>query len=406
MQRPVRHHALFIAEIVAVFGLGLYALDRGLIGGGTFYLCMGLAALVFALFYGVKGALAPVLAGAAGLYLIQGEGFAAFVSRHYLEASFLIGALVISGMVRSAMEARVVGAELSAQVLEQRLERLTVELSEKDSALQDILREVLTDTESPAILYQALRRIEGLREKSDIFEEVLQVLYRHCHVEKSCLYEVRPRRRFRRVAVFGPSQLPERLAWDSLDMPEILRVVSRRREVVVPVRIDHRLTMAVPIAGRDERLRYVLLVEEIRFINFNDAVIHRLKLTAFWVKYLIEGRLGTEALQAYSRYASVIVYRPEFAGRVLGRRIASHRKYRLPYALLCIDGAASESEVQRVARRLRIYDELFLLDEDRLVVLLSMIRPRFVGLVRRRLAAQIGEERVRSIGKPREAHER
>jgi len=114
MQRPVRHHALFIGEIVLVFGLGVYALDRGLIGGGFFYLFMSLAALIFALFYGVKGALVPVLAAAAGLYLVQGSEFAAFLSRHYLEASFLMGALIISGMVRSAMEARVVGAELSA----------------------------------------------------------------------------------------------------------------------------------------------------------------------------------------------------------------------------------------------------------------------------------------------------
>lgn len=396
---------MFAAEILLVFGVGAYALHRQWIGAPLGYLFLSLAALIFALFYGIKGALASLLAMATGVYLIEAENFPYFLSRHYLPASFLTGALIIAGMVRSAMEARMVGAELNAEVLDQRLDRLTVELSEKDYALQEAFREVLTDTESPVILYQALRRIERLRDPETLFEEVLQLLYRHCHVEKSCIYEVRTGRRFRRVAVFGPSQLPERLSWDSLDMPQILRVARQQQEVIVPVQLSHHLTMAVPLVGRNDRLRYVLLVEEIRFINFNETVIHLLKLAAFWLKYIIEAHLSMAALRPYSRFETVIVYRPEVARRLLGRSMTSHHKYRLPYALLLVAGGTDEAEAQWISGRLRIYDELFLLDDRRLVILLSMIRPHYVDLVRRRLTQRLGEERVRPLGRRIDADE-
>ena len=404
MHRQAWYSLLFVSEIVVVFGAGIWALDRGLIDEALFFLFMTLAGLIFALFYGIKGSLAAVGAAAAAGYWSQGDYFPIFLSRHYLPASFYVGGLLIAGMVRSAMDARVIGAELSARVLNQRLDRLTVEVSEKDHALQEAFQKVLTDTESPPIVYQALRRIEGLKDREAMFEEVLQLLYQHCHVEKSGLFEPLPDRGFRRVAVFGPSQLPETLAWDWADMPEILRVVRQKREVIVPTAMDHRLAMAVPIIGRDDRLHYVLLIEEIRFINFNDRVVHLIKLVAFWLKYLIEERLAIEERLPYSQFETVIVYRTEVARRLLRQSLAGHRRYRLPYALLRVSGRLGETEIRNLASRLRIYDELFLMSDDQLWILLSMIQPQYVAPVKQRLAQRFPEHRIEVLGKRRGAH--
>jgi len=389
----------FFIELAAVFSVAAYVLAHDLIGQDLFFLAMSLAALIFALFYGLKGALAAGGATAAAAYFAKGDALAVFLARHYLEISFWAGGLILAGMVRSSMTARVLGAEISTRVLNQRLERLTVELSEKDHALREAFRTVLADTDSPAILYQALRRIEKIQDRTTLFEEALQVLYRHCHVEKAGIFEPLANGGFHRVATFGPTQLPETMSPSSPQMPEILRVVRQQREVIVPIRIGARLTMAVPILGHDERLLYVVLVEEIRFINFNDTLIHLLKLAAFWLKYLVEGRLAVEAQLASSAFASVIVYRPELARRMLARSLASHRRYRLPYAMLKMTGPPTEAEARTIASGLRLHDELFWMPDDHLVILLSMIQPQYVGPVQARLSARLPDRQFQVVGK-------
>ena len=161
---------------------------------------------------------------------------------------------------------------------------LTIELSEKDKAMQDAFREILVDMESPRIMYHTIRRLEYIEDRETLFNEILYILYSHCHAEKSCVYELVMGNRFKKVAAFGASSLPNTLRWKEEKMPEIMRVVKTEKEVIMPTRLNNRFVMAVPLLSTSGNLLYVILIEEIRFINMNEALLNLLKASAFWMK--------------------------------------------------------------------------------------------------------------------------
>lgn len=388
---------LFTAELVAVYGFLAWAGHQWTLPPTLFFLLLPLAGLIFALYYGVKGAVAAALTSLFTVVWVMDEPVAVFLSRYYSETGFFIAALLLAGLSTSGMANKVVSATLSNDILNRRLEKLTVELSEKDRALQEALREALTDMESPRIIYQALRRIEKLVDRQSLFDEILNVFYTHCHVEKSSIFESVKGQGFVRVAVFGPTALPATLDWASPQMPEILRVVKVQREVIVPVRLDHRLVMAIPLLSMDDVLRYVILIEEVRFINFNDNLINLLKVTAHWARYLIELRLRTDELAPLSVFATVIAFKPELAAPLLERDIATHRRYGLDFALLQVDGPVDEDRARRIGSQLRLYDDMYITHQGHAIILLSMIAPRFIPAVIKRLARNLPQARFTVI---------
>ena len=131
----------------------------------------------------------------------------------------------------------------------------------------------------------------------------------------------------------------------------------------------------------------ILLIEEIRFINMSEKLVGLLKLTAFWTRYLLEKRLYREKLQHLSAFASVTVYQPSVARKVLDDTISSHEKHRLPFALLCIKGAMSEADVGKISSGLRIYDDMFMLDKEKILIFLSMTDENNLPLILDRLKA-------------------
>ncbi len=104
----------------------------------------------------------------------------------------------------------------------------------------------------------------------------------------------------------------------------------------------------------------------------SEKLVGLLKLTAFWTRYLLEKRLYREKLQHLSAFASVIVYQPSVAQKILDETISSHKRHRLPFALLRIKGAMSEADMRKISSGLRIYDDMFMLDEEELLIFLSM----------------------------------
>jgi len=388
------HNLLFTAELVAVYALLAWSGHQWKVPPDLFFLLLPLAGLVFAVYYGIKGALAAAVVSLITVVWVMDEPLAVFLSRHYAESGFFIAALLLTGLSSSGMENKVISATLSNDILNRRLEKLTVELSEKDRALQEALREALTDMQSPRIIYQALRRIEKLADRQALFDEVLNIFYTHCHVEKSSLFEPVKGRRLQRVAVFGPSALPAQLDWSAPQMPEIMRVALVQREVIVPVRLDHRLVMAIPLLSMNDEIRYLLLIEEVRFINFNENLINLLKITAHWARYLIELRLRTDELAPLSAFATVIAFKPELAAHLLARDIDTHRRYGLDFALLRVQGPVDEEMARRIGSQLRLYDDIYMTGEGHAVVLLSMIAPRFIPAVIKRLERNLPQARL------------
>ena len=395
--RPAIRNLIIIAEILAVYAALGYASNELVISRELTYLLLSFAGLIFSLYYGVKGSLAAVCGSAALVAVLFGENFLTFLSQNYLAASFFLAALLIIGFVKSGMESRVIGMSLSNDVLNRRMERLTVELSEKDRALQEAFQEVLTDMESPRIMYQALRRVESVEDRDTLFNEILYILYTHCHVEKSGIFEIMSGKRYRRVAVFGDSDLPDKLAWGGEETPEILRAARLQQEVIVPTRLDNRQAMAIPLISLSERIQYVLLIEEIRFINFNDSLIQLLKVASHWVKYLIEQRLHMEELLTYSVFPSVVVYRPDVGRALMKKNMATHKKFNLPYALIHMKGALTEETATAISRTLRIYDDLFQYDDETLVLFLSMVAPKNVVFVMKRLESAVPDHPFEEI---------
>jgi len=387
------HNLLFAAELLAVYALLGSGGPQWRIPASLFFLLLPAAGLVFALYYGIKGPVAAALASLMTVLAVLEEPLPVFLSRHYAEAGFFMAVLLVAGLGKSASENKALSAMLSNDILNRRLEKLTVELSEKDRALQEALRDVLTDMESPRIIYQALRRMEKLVDRQSLFDEILNILYTHCHVEKSSIFEPVKGRRFERVAVFGPSALPAQMDWSTPALPEILRVATVQREVIVPVRLDHRLVMAIPLLSINDELRYLLLIEEVRFINFNEALINLLKVTAHWARYLIELRLSIDELAPLSAFATVIAFKPQIAAAMLRRGIAAHRRYGLGFALVRAEGPVDEAMARRIAGQLRLYDEFYMTADGHAIVLLSMIAPQAVPLVMQRLARNLPQGR-------------
>ena len=365
---------LFIVffEVILSYGVIGLVYYQGIIPEGLVYLLVSFLSLIFALYYGINGIAAAAIGASAIISLVVKGEVLVFLSLHYVEACFFVTGLVLTGITRTAIEQKITRTSLANAVMQQRMDRLLIELSEKDRGLQDVLEQVLTEVESPRILYQAIRRIGTIEDHETFLNEVLHILYTYCHVEKSAFYKPDMKAGIKRVASFGATSLPENMKWKSKEMPEIMRVLMQEREIIIPKKIDQRLIMAVPIFSVSNELIYILLIEEIRFINMSEKLIGLLKLTAFWTRYLLEKRLYREESQHLSAFASVTVYQPSVARKVLDETISSHEKHRLPFTLLRIKGAMTEADMRTISHGLRIYDDMFMLDEGEILIFLSM----------------------------------
>jgi len=397
MRSSTGKHAVFAGEIILFYGAVLFLRKGSVVGPELYCLLAAFLGLALSLYYGIRGMIGAAAGSAALLVFDLGAGVSEFLVRHYLEVTFFTLALLFTGFVTSRASQRVLGTELTNRILMKRLERLTIELSERDRALQDAFQEVLTDMESPRIMYQALRRLEEIPERDAFFNEILYILYTHCHVEKSSLFEPQGLGTFKRVASFGVTSLPDRIPWRAEEMPEILKVAATEQEVVIPKEIENRLVMAIPILSPAGDLRYILLLEEIRFINLSDNLINLLKIAAHWIKTLIENRLHLDDLLPMSVFPSVLVYTQEEGRHALTRTIARYRRYGLPYATLRVSGPVTEESARNLSRSLRLYDMLVMSGEDEMTLCLAMAADVNVPFVILRLSSAHPEFRFEEI---------
>ena len=386
MRHPYWKHAVLPVEIAFSYGILLLLRKRGVVGLEPYFLTIAFMGLAFSLYYGFRGMIGAAVGTAVLLFVDMGSALPEFLSTRYMEVTFFAGTLLITGFVKSAAKRRAVGSDLTNAILMKRLERLTIELSERDRALQDAFQEVLVDMDSPRIMYQALRRLEEIPERDAFLSEILYVLYTHCHVEKSSLFEPKGKNDFKRAASFGPTSLPDRLRWKAEDMPEIIKVAATEQEVVIPKEMDNRLVMAIPILSQAGDLRYILLIEEIRFINLSENLINLLKIAAHWIKTLVENRLHLDDLLPMSVYRSVLVYRREEGMRVMAQTAQRYRRYGLPYAALRVTGPVSEDRARALARSLRLFDMLVMTGESELTLCLAMAASVNIPFVIRRLS--------------------
>jgi len=387
MNRRWLKSIIFPCELIVVYGLLWFLHAQGITSPKFHILILCFAGIIFTLYYGVKGALGAVLFTGLTIYAFEDMYFFAFLARNYLESSFYLVTVLVTGFVRSGNELKTTSTDLANRILQKRIENLSIDLSEKDRALRDAFHEILTDMESPKIMYQALRRLSEITDNITLFDEILYVLYAHCHVEKSNIYEPVSRNEFKRVSSFGSTTLPDILKWKADDMPEIIRVAASEREVIIPRELGNKLVMAIPIMSSSEQLRYIIIVEEIRFINLSEDLIELLKIAAFWVKHVIEHQLYREEMLQYSQFASVVIYRPDVSRKILKRNIARYKRHGLPFQMLHISGLISERLIRKLSERLRLYDEFYLLTGSEAVIFLSMTEEDYVDVVMNRLAS-------------------
>jgi hypothetical protein len=188
------------------------------------------------------------------------------------------------------------------------------------------------------------------------------------------------------------SSLPDVLEWGQEEMPEILRVATSEKNVIIPKIIDNQLAMAIPLLSPSQEILYIVLLEEIRFINFTKDLINLLKMSALWIKSLLEHKLRTETLLPFSVFSSVIVYKPAFAQEFLEETAARYRALGVPYSLIriTVSGAITEPKSLELASALRLYDEIFMISSEQFIVLLTMTTPQDLPFIMRRLENSIG----------------
>jgi hypothetical protein len=95
----------------------------------------------------------------------------------------------------------------------------------------------------------------------------------------------------------------------------------------------------------------------------------------------------------------VIIYRPEHCKAFLGKGIANHKKYGLPYACLQIKGDFNEENCKKLSEVLRIHDEFFMVSEGTLVVLVTMIIKDNVPFVVQRLTNAFPNMEIQELSK-------
>ncbi len=84
---------------------------------------------------------------------------------------------------------------------------------------------------------------------------------------------------------------------------------------------------------------------------------------------------------------------------MLDDNISHHKKHRLPFALLRIEGPIDEEGMRIIASALRIYDDLFMLDEKKVIVFLSMTDEKNLTGIIDRLKAVAQQYRIESADK-------
>ncbi|SMC20110.1 hypothetical protein SAMN02746041_00819 [Desulfacinum hydrothermale DSM 13146] len=384
-------------EVLLSMGILGALYQRQALPGPMCAMALGFMALVFSLFYGVPGLLASAVGGALLGQEVLNLPLRAFLAAHFVQLGWAFAALALVAVSRTQWENKVASTAVHNHILTRRLERLNLDLAQRDHALREIFEKVLVETESPRLLYHGFRRLRFSEDRETLFRDLLELLYSHCHVEKSCVYEPIGENKYRRVAVFGASQLPETLLWKSEDMPEILRVAAREKQVIVPKQLGPQFVMGIPIVNRDGGLVYVVLVEEIRFVNFSENIITLLKVAALWIRSLIEDRVARDQLIPYSRYRSVVVIAPEHAGKMLKERVRHYDRLGLPYTLLQCQGTLDEETCRILEMQLRLFDGLYLMDDTNLVIFLAMVSEPHVTRVVDRIAARFPTLGIRPV---------
>jgi len=385
MKLTIPRSIIFTCEVILVYGILWYLSFKGIVGNELFFLLLCFSSLLFALQYGVQGAFISAAASFLLAHLWTKGNIFYLLSRYYIEASFFVSGIFLAGFTRSGIDRKVINAELSNQILDRRVESLTLRLSESDKALQEVLNEIITDMESPKIMYQAIRRIEQIDDLESFFNEILYILYNHCHVEKSNIYKPENKNDLKRVVSFGATVLPETLVWKTPDMPEILRVGIAEKAIIVPKEFSHRFVMAIPILSLSEKLLYIILIEEIRFINLSENILNLLKAAAFWIRAMIEERIHREEIIKFSMYRSVIVYKTDVSRKFLKETISFYKRYNLSFTLLEVEGEIREKDALTLSSSLRLFDELFMINDGYLIIFLSMTTEENASFVKERL---------------------
>lgn len=392
MDKLYRRAIIIFVEFLVVYGLlGVDVSTKQILSEESFYLIIIISGLAFTFYYHMTGAILSILCSCLLIFLKTDGDLLGFFLLYPKEISLVIGILIALGLGKYSMEERLVSIEATTQLQAERIDHLRIQLSEKDKKMQDEFRDILTNMESPTILYHAIRRIGSLPDRQEYLNETLQVLYTYCHVEKSSIYERDDQGKLTRITTFGMSSLPDVLEWGQEEMPEILRVARSEKNVIIPKIIDNRLAMAIPLLSPSQEILYIILLEEIRFINFTKDLINLLKMSALWIKSLLEQKLQTETLLPFSVFSSVIVYKPVFAQEFLEEIATRYRALGVPYSLIQItlSEAITEQKSLELASALRLYDEIFMISSDQFVVLLTMTTPQDLPFIMKRLENSI-----------------
>lgn len=387
-------------EFLVVYGLlGIEAYTRQLLSEESFYLLVVFIGLGITFYYGITGASLSVVCSGFLVFLRAQSDLLGFFLLHSKEATLFVSTLLIVGLIKYSLQKRIMSLEAAAALQAERIDHLRIELSEKDKRIQDDFREVLTEMESPTILYHAIRRIADLPDKREYLNETLQVLYTYCHVEKSSIYEINEVGKLERVIFFGMSSLPDVLEWGREEMPEVVRVAMTEKDVIIPKIMNNRLSMVIPLLSVSQDILYVIVIEEIRFINFTPDLINLLKIAALWIKLLLEHKLHRSMLLPFSAYPSVIVYKSSFAKEFLEEITDRYKTLGVPYAIIrmTIASALTEKKCQEVVAALRLYDEIFMISTYQLIVLLTMTTSHDLSNIIKRLHEMITDVEIEEV---------
>jgi len=357
------------------------------------FICIaGFLGVLFCFFYGIVGLVISIAGLLAGFFrFYYPENFLTSLSTNDFVIIIITTALyLIIIAIKKQLDEKVATFNRAYEISLKRIDSLLSQLVSIDMAYKRFLEKFLIRLDKPIYLYQELRQAAvASSEENELFSQIFSILNRYAFVEAGCVYK-EEMSGYKKIIKYRRSKLPSEISKNV----EWVAVLEREKEIIQPAFIEkYGFLAAIPvISSLVKKIRYIFVIEQIRSFMVTKETMDLIKVTVFITKIILETYTFSKEIQQYSVLPNIILFKPEFARRILKERITFLEKMMIPYSLGYVL-ISQDTDISELAKKLELclrdLDEKYLID-NKLIIL--FIFAEYLSPIQKRLKEQEGIE--------------
>ena len=357
------------------------------------FICIaGFFGVLFCFFYGIVGLVISIVGLIAGFFrFYYPENFLTSLSTNdFVVIIITIALYLLIAGIKKQIDGKMETFDRAYGIALRRIDSLLSQLVSIDMAYKRFLEKFLIRLDKPIYLYQELRQIAvAYLDEEELFSQIFSILNRYAFVEAGCVYK-KEVSGYKKIIEYRRSKLPFEISKNV----EWVAVLEREKDIIQPAFIEkYGFLAAVPVISTlVEKIRYLFVIEQIRSFMITKGTMDIIKVTAFITKIILETYTFSKEIQQYSLLPNIILFKPEFAPRILKERITFLEKMMIPYSLGYVP-ISKDTDIRGLARKLELslrdLDEKYLID-NKLVIL--FIFAEYLTPIKERLKEQEGIE--------------